>query len=186
MTREEVMAIMPDATKEQIDAFLNRFNKDIAAERTASQKLRAKADTADDLKKQLDAINEQGMTEMQKIQKQLDAAEKRAEAAENSVKRLESLNKLAEIGITGETAEKYIDSISAGDSSHIDVLGLILTSAKENAAKDMERQIAENSDIPSGRTDDGAEETPDIAMAKQLNFGNETPSTEARNHYLVN
>lgn len=185
MTREEVMAIMPDATKEQIDAFLNRFNKDIAAERTASQKLRAKADTAEDLQKQLDAINEQGMSEMQKIQKQLEAAEKRAEAAENSVKRLESLNKLAELGITGETAEKYIDSISAGNSSHIDVLGLILTSARENAAKEMEQQIANNSENPSGKVEDGTEETPDIAMAKQIDFGSNTPSAESRNHYLV-
>ena len=53
MTREDVKKIFPEATDEQITAFLNQSNSDVAREKAKAQKLKEDAEKVEALEKEL-------------------------------------------------------------------------------------------------------------------------------------
>ena len=66
MTREDVLKLFPEATDEQITNLLNQNNSEVATEKNKTKQYKAKADTADDLQKQLDDLQAGNMSELEK------------------------------------------------------------------------------------------------------------------------
>lgn len=118
MTREEVQNLFPDATKEQITALLNKTNSELASEKSKAEKFKAEANKASELQKQLSEIEQANMTELEKsqalnadIQKKLEDVTKQFNAYKEKADLKE---KFSAKGITGENADKLIDSLSEG------------------------------------------------------------------------
>ena len=79
MTREQakqnLIAIgVAEPTDEQVSNYLNQVNGETKKEKDRADGYKAKADTADDLQKQLDELQAGNLTELEKANKALDAA----------------------------------------------------------------------------------------------------------------
>lgn len=114
MTRDELRAIMPDITEEQISAFLSKHHDEVSAKAKAAEDkfsaFREKAEKYD--KEQADKLSEQ-----EKLQKELEKAQKLV--AENSrlLNRTKVTAKFVEAGIKEESYSSLIDDIVSDDES---------------------------------------------------------------------
>lgn len=121
MTREDVKKIFPEATDEQITAFLNQSNSDVAREKAKAQKMKEDAEKAESLEKELDELKKQNMTEAERLEeerkKEKEAVDKeladlKAALAESNKKALTSeiTSMFANAGLSTET---YASAIKA-------------------------------------------------------------------------
>ena len=112
MTRDELRAIMPDITEEQISAILSKHHDEVSAKAKAAEDkfsaFREKAEKYD--KEQADKLSEQ-----EKLQKELEKAQKLV--AENSrlLNRTKVTAKFVEAGIKEESYSSLIDDIVSDD-----------------------------------------------------------------------
>lgn len=113
MTREDVKKIFPDATEEQISNFLNQSNADVAKEKSKTQSLKEKADKADELQKQLDDIERQNMSELEKEKKRADDAEALAAERAVALTMAKVTSVFAEAGMVGDTYKGAIKAFSS-------------------------------------------------------------------------
>lgn len=177
MTREQAKAFLSSLgietpTDEQITSYLNSVNSETKKEKDRADKLKLDADKAAQLQKQIDDLNNQNLSEVEKANKATEDAIAQMNALQKKLDRIEQLKALADKGITGEQAEKLISEDGKLD---YEVLGQII-SDRENAAKAAkEQEIANNQGNPGGgssgnegKTD---EKPDDVKNAESLNFG---------------
>lgn len=136
-------------TKEQIDEIMQDNGKDIQAAKSSLEKLKADASKVAELQAQLDEINSKNLTEVEKANKDRDSAFSQVEELKAQIKSMELRTKLADKGITGENADKLIDSL-AGGSIDVDLLGEIISARESAAASAKEKEIAKGSTNPGG------------------------------------
>lgn len=151
MTREEIKLIFPDASDEQITKLLNKSNAEVATEKGKVQKLQAKADSADELQRQLDEINAQGQSELEKANSRIAQLEKQ------NAKMLQR-EALANVGITGEDADNLIKEDGTLDYATLDK---VIKEREAKAATAKEQEIANNSTNPNGDKGSSREKDPD-------------------------
>lgn len=219
MTRQDIKAIFPDADEEKLTALLNQFHKELDAEAEKAKQFKADADKVTalqkeveaakakqseidklkqekaDIQKQLDAINDQSLSESEKAQKererieaeyqkQLEANNSRIAELEAEMKRAETMKQLAERGITGEDADNFFNE---DGSLNFDTLGKVLSDREAAARNDEVQKIAQNSTNPNGGTagkPDGEEKPVDVQNAESLSFGNiSEDALKARDYY---
>lgn len=219
MTRQDIKAIFPDADEEKLTALLNQFHKELDAEAEKAKQFKADADKVTalqkeveaakakqseidklkqekaDIQKQLDAINDQSLSESEKAQKererieaeyqkQLEANNSRIAELEAEMKRAETMKQLAERGITGEDADNFFNE---DGSLNFDTLGKVLSDREAAARNDEVQKIAQNSTNPNGGTagkPDGEEKPVDVQNAESLSFGNiSEDALKAREYY---
>lgn len=219
MTREDIIKQFPDATPDQVTALLNQFHKELDAEAEKAKQFKADADKVTalqkeveaakakqseidklkqekaDIQKQLDAINDQSLSESEKAQKererieaeyqkQLEANNSRIAELEAEMKRAETMKQLAERGITGEDADNFFNE---DGSLNFDTLGKVLSDREAAARNDEVQKIAQNSTNPNGGTagkPDGEEKPVDVQNAESLSFGNiSEDALKARDYY---
>lgn len=144
MTREEAKKSLiafgvAEPTDEQITNYLNQLNSVVKSEKDRADKLKADADRVIELQAQLDEINSKGLSDVEKANKAVETANKQVLELQKKIKTMENKSKLAEMGITGENADKFFT-----ESGEIDfgVLGKILSDTKANAAAAKEAEIA--------------------------------------------
>ena len=178
MTREQAKAFMKDTlgieepTDEQVTSYLNSVNSEVKREKDRADKLKLDADRAAQLQKQIDEINNQNLSEVEKANKEKDDVIAQMNAMQKKLDRIEQLKALAEKGITGEQAEKLFSEDGKLD---YEVLGQIITD-RENAAKTAkEQEIANNQGNPGGGTSGTGKELDekpeDVKNAEKLNIG---------------
>lgn len=161
MTREQCKALLvtmgiAEPTEEQITSFLNSVNKEVKSERDRAEKFRTEAEKVTDLQKQLDEINSKGLSEVERANKATEDALKKVAELEKNIKTMQTQKQLAELGIVGESADKFFDSEGNVDFS---VLGQILSDTKKNAATAKEKELAGNAGNPGGQgSSNGGEE----------------------------
>lgn len=177
MTREQAKVNLislgiAEPSEEQVTNYLNAVNGETKKEKDRADKYKLDADKAAELQKQLDAIANQNLSEVEKANKATEDAMAQVAALQKRIDRAEQLKALAEKGITGEQAEKLISEDGKLD---YEVLGQII-SDRENAAKvAKEQEIANNQGNPGG-SDGGAGSNPDekpedVKNAEKLSFG---------------
>lgn len=168
MTREDakknlVACGVTEPTDEQITSYLNQVNGAIKSEKDRAEKYRTEAEKVTDLQKQLEEINSQGLTEVEKANKETEKANLRIAELEKSIKTMQTQKQLAELGIVGESADRFFDSEGNVDFS---VLGQILSETKKNAATAKEKELAGNAGNPGGQG--GASSTPEKTDAEKF------------------
>lgn len=151
-------------SKEQIDEIMQENGKDIQAAKGASDKLKSdatlNANKVAELQAQLDEINNKNLSEVEKANKDRESAINQVEQLKAQIKSMELRTKLADKGITGENADKLIESL-AGGSLDVDLLGEIISARESAAASAKEQEIAKGSTNPNGSKGSGEPEKTD-------------------------
>ena len=186
MTREDVLKLFPDATDEQITNLLNQNNSEIARERGKADKYKADAQKADDLQKQLDELNSQNLSDIEKANAERDKALNSVADLEKTIKSMQLKTGLAEQGIVGEQADKLIESLNGGNFD-TSLLGQIISEKNKSAIADYEKKnlnSTPNPDGGKGRT--GGDEKPeDVKNAESITFGTQSAEQSAKDYYVM-
>lgn len=186
MTREDVLKLFPEATDEQITNLLNQNNSEVAREKGKAEKYKTDAQKAAELQKQLDELNSQNLSDIEKANAERDKALNSVADLEKQIKTMQLKTGLAEQGIVGEQADKLIESLNGG-SFDTALLGQIIAEKNKTAIADYEKKNLQNTPNPSG-TQGGEpkdEKPEDVKNAELITFGNEAPKQSERDYYLM-
>lgn len=184
MTRNDVLKLFPEATDDQITNLLNQNNSEVAEEKNKASQYKAKADTADDLQKQLDELQAGNMTELEKANKALETANQQIAKLQkdNAVRDLRE-KAMSDFGITAEQVKTVVKEDGSFDTTS---LGKIISDMKANAIAEYEKNALNNTPNPSngGNNNEPDSKPADVANAEQISFGT-VASTESQNSYVI-
>ena len=153
MTREQakqnLIAIgVAEPTDEQVSNYLNQVNGETKKEKDRADGYKAKADTADDLQKQLDELQAGNLTELEKANKALDTANQQiAELQKNNAIRDLREKAMTDFKVTAEQAKTIVKEDGSFDTAE---LGKIISEKETAAAQAKEQEIANGSTNPGG------------------------------------
>lgn len=186
MTREDVLKLFPDATDEQITNLLNQNNSEIARERGKADKYKTDAQKAADLQKQLDELNSQNLSDIEKANSERDKALNSVADLEKTIKSMQLKTGLAEQGIVGEQADKLIESLNGG-SFDTALLGQIISEKNKTAIADYEKKNLYGTPNPDGgKGGKGKDEKPeDVKNAESITFGTQSAEQSAKDYYVM-
>lgn len=118
MTRAEAKKMLisfgiEEPTDQQITNYLDSVSGEVQKEKTRADSLKEKADKADELQKQLDEIEQQNMSELEKEKKRAEAAEALAAERAVALTMAKVTSVFAEAGMVGDTYKGAIKAFSA-------------------------------------------------------------------------
>lgn len=183
MTREDVLKLFPEATDEQITNLLNQNNSEVATEKNKAKQYKAKADTADDLQKQLDDLQAGNLTEVEKVNKDLEAANDLiAKLQKDNAVRDQREAAMTNFKITAEQAKAVVKDDGSLDYTE---LGKIMSEKETAAAQAKEQEIAKHQDIPGGGNNKGGADNKTNAekIAESL-ISNAPKNNDVLSHYI--
>lgn len=188
MTREQakqnLIAIgVAEPTDEQVSNYLNQVNGETKKEKDRADGYKAKADTADDLQKQLDELQAGNLTELEKANKALDTANKQiAELQKNNAIRDLREKAMNDFKVTAEQAKAIVKEDGSFDTAE---LGKIMSEKETAAAQAKEQEIAKYQDIPGGGSNKGGADNKTNAekIAESL-ISNAPKNNDVLSHYI--
>lgn len=155
MTRNDVLKLFPEATDDQITNLLNQNSSEVAEEKNKASQYKTKADTADDLQKQLDELQAGNMTELEKANKALETANQQIAKLQkdNAVRDLRE-SAMSDFGITAEQAKAVVKEDGSFDTA---ILGKIMSDKEANAIAEYEKNALKGTPNPNngGNNNDG-------------------------------
>ena len=186
MTRNDVLKLFPDATDEQITNILNQNNSEVAREKAKTTQFKEKAEKADELQTKLDEIEAGNLTEVEKVNKDLEAANNLiAKLQKDNAVRDQREAAMTNFKITAEQAKAVVKDDGSLDYTE---LGKIMSEKETAAAQAKEQEIANNTTNPGGSSAGSSEEnkkTADVENAEKISFGEASANNEAKNHYVL-
>lgn len=184
MTREQILKLFPDATDEQITNLLNQSNGELAREKEKAKAYKADADKAAELQKKIDEMEAGNLSEVEKVNKALEAAKQTiADLQKSNAIRDQRESAMTNFKITAEQAKAIVKDDGSFDCVE---LGKIMSDKEAAAAQAREQEIAKNQDVPGGAGGSNKDEkTEDVKNAESISFGNVAASKEAQNHYVI-
>lgn len=154
--RQNLVTIgVAEPTDEQITNYLNQVNGETIRERNRADKYKADADKVTDLQKQLDDLNSQNLSEVERANKERDAALDSVASVKKELATMRMMTSLAEKGIVGDDAKNLIKDDGSLD---VEILGKILSERETSAAAAKEKELLDktpNPDGSAGKADDG-------------------------------
>lgn len=166
MTRADVMKLFPDATEEQITSLLNQYNSDIKAK---TDKAKDDSEKVKELQSQLDALNEQNMTELEKLQKQVEQLVQSNAKKDDEIASMVLTNQLATIGIVGDSAKALFNE---DGKLNVESLGQVISDREKAAVSNFEKQNLNNTPSKQGVSGGTGEDKPDdVKNAESITFG---------------
>lgn len=151
-----------EPTEQQVSDYLDQVNGESRRERDRADRYKADASKVADLQKQLDDLNSQNLSDIEKANKERDEALTNVDALRKEVNQMKTLNALAERGITGDDAKNLIREDGSLD---FETLGKIITERETAAASAKEAELLKNTPNPGGK---GADESGDKTAAQRL------------------
>lgn len=146
MKREELIAM--GISEENADKIMADYGSTVQKANAKAEQYKAKANKADELQTQLDELNSQNMTELEKATTALETAnQKIAELEKKDTVRTQRANAMEKFGLTAEQASKVVTDDGATD---YDVLGQIFADSKKTAIAEYEKQKLDNTPNPVG------------------------------------
>lgn len=189
MTREDVLKLFPEATDEQITALINQNNSEVVREKEKTEKLKADAKKAEELQKKLDEMESDNLSEIEKANKEKEAALNSVSDLQKQLNEMTFRTKLADKGIAGEQAEGIVKSFFAGDfEAATNSISQIVTERETAAAAAKEQEILKNTPNPGGNSPagtDGNEKKPaDVENIEKIPIpAAPQKAQEAQNYY---
>lgn len=183
MTREDVLKLFPEATDEQITNLLNQNNSEVAKEKNKASQYKAKADTAEDLQKQLDEIQAGNLTELEKANKALETANQQIAKLQkdNAVRDLRE-QAMSDFGITAEQAKTVVKDDGGFDTA---VLGKIMSDKEANAIAEYEKKNLEGTPNPNnGGNNGGADNKTNAEKIAESLISNAPKNNDVLSHYI--
>lgn len=188
MTREQAKQKLisfgvAEPTDEQISDLLNSINAETKKEKDRADSYKAKADKADELQTQLDDLNSQNLSDIEKANKALETANGRIAELEKAQAIAKQRNSVAEkFKVTSEQANQIVKDDGSFD---YDVLGQIISDKENAAATAKEQELANNATNPGGGSAGGNNETKSTAekIAEKM-FSGKKQENDILSHYL--
>ena len=191
MTREQakqnLIAIgVEEPTDEQVSNYLNQVNGETKKEKDRADGYKAKADTADDLQKQLDELQAGNLTELEKANKASDTANKQiAELQKNNAIRDLREKAMTDFKVTAEQAKAIVKEDGSFDTAE---LGKIMSEKETAAAQAKEQEIAKGSTNPGGGTAGGnkagADNKTNAEKIAESLISNAPKNNDVLSHYI--
>lgn len=188
MTREQARQKLisfgvAEPTDEQISDLLNSINAETKKEKDRADSYKAKADKADELQTQLDELNNQNLSDIEKANKALETANNRIAELEKAQTIATQRNSVAEkFKVTSEQAKQIVKDDGSLD---YDVLGQIISDKEKAAATAKEQEIAKNATNPGGGSAGGSNEPKTTAeKIAQKMFGGQKQENNILSHYV--
>lgn len=186
MTRNDVLKLFPDATEEQITNILNQNNSEVAREKAKTAQFKEKAEKTDELQNKIDEIEAGNLTEVEKANKALEAANQQiAELQKSNAIRDLREKAMTDFKITAEQAKTVVKEDGSFDTAE---LGKIITDKETASAQAKEQEIANNTTNPGGSSagsDKETEKPADVENAEKITFGEASANNEAKNEYVL-
>ena len=187
MTREQakqklVALGIAEPTEEQVTDFLNTIGTETKKEKDRADGLKAKADKADELQTQLDDLNSQNLSDIEKANKALETANSRIAELEKAQAITERRNIVSEkFKVTSEQAKQIVKDDGNFD---YDVLGQIISDKEQAAATAKEQEIASNATNPGGGSAGGTDEKSTAEKIAEKMFGRQKQENNIISHYV--
>ena len=151
--KKQLLALgVSEVSEEAITNFLNTLNSAVKTEKERADRLSKDAEKVAELQKQLEEINLKGLSDVERANHETELANKKIAELEKNIKTMQTQKQLAELGITGESAEKFFD---ANGNLDFAVLGQILSDTKSKAATEKEAELAGKAGNPNGSGSSG-------------------------------
>lgn len=166
-----------EPSDEQVTNYLNSLNGAIKSEKDRADKLKADASLVDDLKAQIEALNNQNLTDTEKAQKETEKANLQIAELQKQIKAMETKTKLAELGITGDTATALFGE---DGSINFETLGQIISERETKASSLKEQELMKKNPTPQGGNNGQGEKSDAEKLAES--FG----KTEAESNKVAN
>ena len=183
MKREELIAM--GISEENADKIMADYGSTVQKANAKAEQYKEKANKADELQTQLDELNSQNMTEVEKATKALESAnQKIAELEKRDIIRTQRANAMEKFGLTAEQASKVVTDDGATD---YEVLGQIFADSKKSAIAEYEKQKLDGTPNPGGSTGGtGKDEKPeDVKNAESITFGTQSAEQSAKDYYVM-
>lgn len=183
MTREELIAM--GVSDENADKIMADYGSSIQKANAKANEYKAKAVTADELQKKLDELEAGQLTEVEKANKALEAAnEQIAKLKKDNAIRDQREAAMTNFKITAEQAKTVVKDDGSLD---YESLGKIMSEKETAAAQAKEQEIAKNQDVPGGGSAGGENKnkTADVENAEKITFGNPASNSDAKNSYVI-
>lgn len=183
MTRNDVLKLFPDATDEQITNILNQNNSEVAREKAKTTQFKEKAEKADELQTKLDEIEAGNLTEVEKVNKDLEAANNLiAKLQKDNAVRDQREAAMTNFKITAEQAKAVVKDDGSLDYTE---LGKIMSEKETAAAQAKEQEIAKNQAIPgSGSNKGGADNKTNAEKIAESLISNAPKNNDVLSHYI--
>lgn len=188
MTREQAKQNLigfgiEEPTEEQITNYLNQIGSETKKEKERADSYKAKADKADELQTQLDDLNNQNLSEVDKANKALETANNRiAELEKAQTISTQKSNVIEKFKVTAEQANQIVKEDGSLD---MDVLSQIISDKETAAATAKEQELAGKATNPGGGSAGGKNEEKSSAekIADKL-FKTEKQENNILSHYV--
>ena len=187
MTREQAKQKLisfgvAEPTEEQISDLLNSISAETKKEKDRADSYKAKADKADELQIQLDDLNSQNLSDIEKANKALETANSRIAELEKAQAIAERRNIVSEkFKVTSEQAKQIVKDDGNFD---YDVLGQIISDKEQAAATAKEQEIASNATNPGGGSAGGTDEKSTAEKIAEKMFGGQKQENNIISHYV--
>lgn len=185
MTREDVKAIMPDATDEQITAFLNAHHNEMNADpdeevkryktllSEAKKNLKASERAREQAESDLNQLKDEQLSDEDRLAKAIKDANDKESEYNVKLNRLEAEKVFVDAGISQELYNGFIDGIVTSDAEiskkMAESLANAMKSHKEAAETALREQLANGAPMPHGVDDgDGRGTDPKLSPAQQV------------------
>ena len=180
-----------EPTEEQITNYLNQLEGETNGLVKKLAKAEKDAQNVADLQKQLKALEDAKLTDEEKAAKDAKEKDDLVAQLQGEVKSMQLRSQLAEKGITGEDADKLINSFNGG-SLDVELLGNIIANRETEAAKKKEQEIAKSSTNPggsgsaggNGENDKGYDEKVVDSVVSSMVGGGEKATADIVGNYL--
>ena len=180
MKREELIAM--GISEENADKIMADYGSTVQKANAKAEQYKAKADKADELQSQLDELNSQNMTEVEKATKALESAnQKIAELEKRDIIRTQRANAMEKFGLTAEQASKVVTDDGATD---YEVLGQIFADSKKSAIAEYEKQKLDGTPNPGGSTGGSVEEKTTAERLVEKYYGGQKQENNILSHYV--
>lgn len=168
MTRQQARANLvsigiAEPTEEQITAYLDQVGGETKREKDRADRYKADADRTAQLQQQLDDLNNQNLSDIEKANKDRDQALGRIDELTKQLRSMQTMQSLAERGIVGDDAKSLINE---DGSINFETLGKIISDRETSAAAAKERELLQNTPNPKGGSGNG--NGPEKSLAETL------------------
>lgn len=180
MKREDLIAM--GISEENIEKIMADYGSSIQKANAKAEQYKAKADKADELQSQLDDLNSQNMTEVEKATKALEAANNKiAQLEKRDAVRTQRANAMEKFGITAEQASKVVTEDGATD---YEVLGQIFADSKKSAIAEYEKEKLDGTPNPDGTKGGAGEEKTTAEKLVDKYLGGQKQNNDVLSHYV--
>jgi hypothetical protein len=180
MKREELIAM--GISEENADKIMADYGSTVQKANAKAEQYKEKANKADELQTQLDELNSQNMTEVEKATSALEVANKKiAELEKKDTVRTQRTNAMEKFGLTAEQASKVVTDDGATD---YEVLGQIFADSKKTAIAEYEKQKLDDTPNPGGSTGGSGEEKTNAEKLVEKYYSGQKQNNDVLSHYV--